>query len=315
MSLFEAPVLAHVVRGGFVESVHRGLAVVTDAGGAVAQAWGDPATPVFPRSSAKPLQAVAALRVGAGLSGAALALACASHSGEDAHLAGVRAMLADAGLGEDDLDNTPARPIGEDALAAWLAAGRPPARIAQNCSGKHAGMLVASRAAGWPTAGYRDASHPLQRHIVATVEDLTGARVSAIVVDGCGAPAHQVPLAGLARAFGRLAAAASGPERDVADAMRAHPWFVGGTGRPDTDLMRGVPGVIAKEGAEAVFAIGLPDGRGVAVKIADGARAGRVVAAGVLAGLGIDPDAVARLGALPILGHGEPVGAVIAALG
>lgn len=315
MSLFEAPVLAHVVRGGVVESVHRGLAVVTDADGTVARAWGDPGTLVLPRSSTKPLQAVAALRAGAGLRGASLALACASHSGQDAHLAGVRAMLADAGLSEDDLDNTPARPISEDALAAWFAAGLPPASIAQNCSGKHAGMLIASRAAGWPTEGYRDASHPLQRLIVATIEDLTGGPVSAVVVDGCGAPAHQVPLAGLARAFGRLAAAASGPERDVADAMRAHPWFVGGTGRPDTDLMGALPGVIAKEGAEAVFAVGLPDGRGIAVKIADGARAGRVAAAGVLAGLEVDPDAVARLGVLPVLGHGEPVGAVIAALG
>lgn len=315
MSLFDAPVLAHVVRGGAVESVHRGLAVVTTPGGAVAQAWGDPATPVFPRSSAKPMQAVAALSVGAGLSGAALALACASHSGEDAHLAGVRAMLAGAGLSEDDLDNTPARPIDEDALAAWLAAGLPAASVAQNCSGKHAGMLIACRAAGWPTVGYRDSGHPLQRLILATVEELSGEPVSAVVVDGCGAPAHRLPLAGLARAFGRLAAAASGHERQVADAMRAHPWFVGGTGRPDTDLMRAVPGIIAKEGAEAVFAVGLPDGRGIAVKIADGARAARVVAAGVLAGLGVDPDAVAGLGHLPVLGHGEPVGAVIAALG
>ncbi|MFT3876243.1 MAG: asparaginase [Propioniciclava sp.] len=314
MSLLDAPVLAHVVRGGVIESVHRGIAVVTDPGGAVAQAWGDPGTAVFPRSSSKPIQAVAALRAGADLAGASLALACASHSGEDAHLDGVRSMLARAGLSEADLDNTPMRPLGEAPLAAWFAAGRPPASIAQNCSGKHAGMLIACRAAGWPTAGYRDPGHPLQRLIADTIEDLAGETISAVVTDGCGAPAHRIPLAGLARAFGRLAAAASGSERRVADAMRTHPWFVGGTGRPDTGIMTDVPGLIAKEGAEAVFALGLPDGRGIAVKIADGARAGRVVAGAVLAWLGVDPDAAARLGTVPVLGHGVPVGSVVAVL-
>ena len=314
MSLLEAPVVAHVVRASFVESVHRGLAVVTAPDGTVERAWGDPNTPVLPRSSLKPLQAVAMLRAGAALAGEALALACASHSGEDAHLAGVRAALAASGLDEEALRNTPDRPIGEDALAAWLASGRGKERVAQNCSGKHAGMLAACLAAGWDSATYLDPHHPLQRLITDVVAELTGSPVVATVTDGCGAPVHAFELAGLARALGRIASAPSGPEARVAAAMVSHPWFVGGTNRPDSVLMADVPGVIAKEGAEAVLAVGLPDGRGVAVKIADGARAARVVGAAVLGMLGVDPDAVARLGDVPVLGHGERVGSVVAVL-
>lgn len=293
-----------------MESVHRGIAVVTERDGSVARAWGDPATPVLPRSSLKPLQAVAALRAGAPLEGVSLGLACASHSGEDGHLAGVRSALAASGFGEGDLRNTPGRPIGEDALAAWHRAGRGVSRLAQNCSGKHAGMLAACRAAGWSTDDYLSPEHPLQRLVVEVVEDLTGERIEATVTDGCGAPIHAVALSGLARAFGRIAAASGGHERAVARAMGAHPWHVGGTGRPDTRLMEDLPGVIAKAGAEAVLAIGLPDGRGVAVKITDGARAAQVAAAGVLAELGLPDEAVRRLGAMPVLGHGVPVAEV-----
>ena len=286
---------------------------MTAPDGSVERAWGDPTTPILPRSSLKPLQAVASLRAGARLAGEALALACASHSGEAAHLAGVRAALAASGHTPDDLRNTPGRPTGEGALAAWLASGHGDERLAHNCSGKHAGMLAACRAAGWDEESYLDAAHPLQVLVRDVVGELTGERIVATVVDGCGAPVHAFALAGLARAFGRLAAASEGAAANVAEAMRDHPWFVGGTGRPDSVLMAGVPGAIAKAGAEEVFAIGLPDGRGVAVKIADGSRAGQVVAAAVLAGLGINPD-VARLGDVPVLGHGERVGAVMATI-
>lgn len=314
MSLQEAPVVAHVVRGGFVESVHRGLAVVTAPSSEVEQSWGDPATPILPRSSLKPLQAVAMLRAGAPLAGEALALACASHSGEQGHLDGVLASLAASGLGVDDLRNTAGRPIGDAALVAWLRAGHDDERLAHNCSGKHAGMLAACRAAGWDTDTYLDRGHPLQVLVAQVVEELGGEPIVATVTDGCGAPVHAFALAGLARAFARIAVATSGAEARVAEAMRAHPWFVGGTGRPDSVLMADVPGVIAKAGAESVIAIGLPDGRGVAVKTADGARAAEVVAASVLAGLGVDPDATARLGDVPVLGHGERVGSVVAVL-
>lgn len=314
MSLQNAPVVAHVVRQGFVESVHHGLAVLTDPAGDVARAWGDPRTPVFPRSSLKPLQAIASLRGGAALTGEALALACASHTGEPWHLEGVRASLAASGLTEDDLRNTPGKPLGEAALAAWLAAGHGDERIAQNCSGKHAGMLRACRASGWSAEDYLDQRHPLQASVLEVTREYTGEEIVTVAVDGCGAPVPAFPLVGLARAFGRLAGARDGEAKLVADAMRAHPFHVGGPGRPDSELMAAVPGLIAKEGAEAVVAVGLPDGRGLAVKIADGNRAGRVVAAAALRNLGLDEAALDALADVPVLGHGETVGAVVATL-
>lgn len=314
VSLQNAPVLAQVVRQGFVESVHHGIAVLTDSSGRVDQAWGDPTTPVFPRSSLKPLQAIASLRGEAPLEGEALALACASHSGEAFHLAGVRASLAASGLTQSDLRNTPGKPIGETALAAWLAAGRGAERIAQNCSGKHAGMLRACVASGWSLTDYLDPRHPVQRSVLEVTQEYAGEQIVTTAVDGCGAVVPAFPLVGLARAFGRLAAATQGEAKSVADAMRAHPFHVGGPGRPDSELMAAAPGLLAKEGAEAVVAIGLPDGRGLAVKIADGHRAGRVVAAAVLRLLGVDAAALDALGDVPVLGHGKTVGSVIATL-
>ena len=311
MGLSEAPVVARVIRGGFVESVHRGIGVVTAPDGSVERAVGVVTTPIFPRSSLKPLQALAALRAGAPLAGESLALACASHAGEPRHLQGVEAMLGASGLTVANLRNTPDLPGGEDARAAWLRAGRGKEALAQNCSGKHAGMLAACVAAGWEKVSYLNEDHPLQVLIGQVIEELTGERIVATAVDGCGAPVHALPIVGLARAFGRLAAARAGLEKQVADAMRAHPGLVGGLNRPDSDFMAAVPGAIAKVGAEEVFAVGLPDGRGVAVKIVDGHRAGRVLAAALLRRLGVDEAAVDALGDVPVLGHGQTVGRVI----
>ncbi len=341
VSLEAAPVVAQVVRNGVVESVHRGIAVVTDASGAVVRAVGDPSTVVFPRSSLKPVQALAMLCAGAALGGPSLALACASHAGEPMHIAGVRASLAASGLTVDALRNTPDLPLGETARAAWLAAELGPESLAQNCSGKHAGMLAACVAAGWSLDDYLAPGHPLQVLIRETVTEVCGEPIVHTGVDGCGAPIHAFALTGLARAFGRLAAATpeaaaasnarpatrepevarershahgavAGDLTRVAEAMRAHPELIGGPGRADTELMRAASGVIAKGGAEAVFAVGLPDGRGVAVKIADGHRADRVVAAALLRDLGMDAAACDALADVPVLGHGRPVGAVVA---
>lgn len=312
--LVQAPVVAHVLRNDVVESVHHGLGVITAPDGSVVHALGDPATPVFARSSNKPLQALAMVRAGLDVSGSHLALVCASHSGEPMHLAGVRELLATSGFAETDLDNTPDLPWDQHAREAWLAAGRGRAAIAQNCSGKHAGMLATCAAARWDAATYRSPRHPLQRTITQLIAELYDHDVLATGVDGCGAPAHQLPLRGLARAFGILAGARDGAEQRVADAMRSHPELVGGTGREVTDLMRAIPGVIAKDGAEGVFAAGTPDGHGVAVKIVDGnPRASRVVLAALLARLpGFDPGPLARLADSRVLGHGRPVGRVVA---
>lgn len=315
-ALADAPVLAHLVRGGFVESVHRGSIAVTGPDGGLTHAWGAATDPVFPRSSNKPLQAVAMLRAGLVLPPPHLALACASHSAEPFHLDGVREMLADAGLTEADLQNTPDLPYDPQERDVWVAAGRTARPIAQNCSGKHAAMLATCRLNGWDTATYRDVDHPLQRLMAATIEALAGEPVAASAVDGCGAPVMAVSLAGLARAFGRIAAApADTPEGLVAAAVRAHPELLGGTRRDVTALIRGTDGVVAKDGAEAVQAVGLPDGRGLALKIADGGQRARpVVTAAVLRHLGVASQAYDVLEAAPVLGHGEPVGALVAVL-
>ena len=307
--------VAEVVRSGFVESVHRGVVVAVDADGTVLLERGDIRAPIFPRSSNKPLQALAMLRCGLGdrlPDEALLALVCSSHSGEDFHLEGARRILAGAGLTETDLQNTPALPLDQQERDAWVAAGRPASSLAADCSGKHAGMLATCVANGWDTATYLDPRHPLQLAVAQTIAELAGEPVAATGVDGCGAPVMAVSPAGLARAFGRLGSAADGtPEARVRDAIRAHPEWLGGTRRDVTTLIRGVPGLVSKDGAEAVQAVGLADGRGLAVKIADGgARARPVVVAAALRALGLTADVLAELDEQPVLGHGAPVGAV-----
>ena len=312
VSLYDAPVVAHVVRSGFVESVHHGSVVALDAQGSILLTVGDVAGPIFPRSSSKPIQALAMLRAGLDLDGELLALAAGSHSGESFHLEGVRRILAGAGLREQDLQNTPDLPYDELERTAWIASGRGATSLAQNCSGKHAAMLATCVAAGWDTATYLEPKHPLQLLIAQTLIELSGEPAAASGVDGCGAPVMAVSLTGLARVFSRFATAPEGTdEARVAAAIRAYPQWLGGTGREVTALIRGVPGLIAKDGAESVYAVGLSDGRGVALKIADGAQRARpVVMAAALRRLGIDAEVLDELAHAPVLGHGEPVGSV-----
>ncbi len=302
--------LARVRRGDLVESVHLGHLVALDAGGNAVLDVGDPEAVIFPRSALKPVQAVAMLRCGLDLDGELLALASASHSGEPGHLDGVRRILAGAGLDEDALDNTPDVPLGESGAAAFRAAGQPPSPVAQNCSGKHAAMLATCVANGWPTAGYRDPGHPVQQRIRRTVTDLTGDVPEHVTVDGCGAPLFSTTTAGLARAFARIATSAPDTaEGRVAAAVRANPWWLGGTGRPVTRFVERVPGLVAKDGAEGVFAAALPDGRALAVKVLDGsARPLPAVVAAALTALGAEVDD--DLGRVDVLGHGVPVGRV-----
>jgi L-asparaginase II len=304
--------VASVVRSGFVESVHYGSVVVLDPDGQPALSVGAWDEPVFPRSSNKPIQAAAMVRAGLDVDDELLALAAASHSGEPFHLDAVRKLLAAAGLSEADLQNTPDLPYDPQERARWLAAGRTPSSLAQNCSGKHAGMLAACVAAGWDPADYLDPGHPLQRLTAEVLTELAGEPVTHVGTDGCGAPVLAVTLTGLARAFSRLVRAPEGTaERRVSDAMRRHPRFVGGSRRDVTALMEAVPGLLAKDGAEAVYAAALSDGSAVAVKIADGGdRARPVVMAEALRVAGVDPTRLACLDDVPVLGHGRPVGAV-----
>ncbi|MFY1674928.1 asparaginase [Plantactinospora sp. WMMB334] len=312
--------LVEVVRSGFVESVHRGSVVVLDAGGSVLAGAGDVTGPVFPRSSNKPLQAVGMLGVGLRCGGADLAVVCASHHGEDLHVDRVGGLLRRTGLAESALRCPPDLPLSEQAREALFRAGGGPSRLRMNCSGKHVGMLLSCQAAGWPVDGYWRPGHPLQRRITATVEEFTGEPVAAVGVDGCGAPVLAVSLTGLARAYLRLVSAEAAPAaRTVADAMRAHPELVAGTAAEayDTRLMTGIPGLLAKSGAEGVVAVAVPGYGAVAVKIDDGATRGRMpVLASALrrlsdrAGNPLDAPVLDELAELPLYGGGEVVGSV-----
>lgn len=306
------PVLAEVVRSGFVESRHRGTLVLLAPDGEVQLALGDPDVPVFPRSSNKPMQAAAVLRAGLGLSGERLALAAASHSGEEFHLELVRTMLAEHGLTAGDLRTPPDLPLDPVAAEAYLAAGRVRDRVAMNCSGKHTAMLAACVLNGWPTDTYLEPGHPLQRLVRTTVEETSGERVAAVGTDGCGAPLMAISLTGLARTFRHFVLADTGTaERRVADAMRAHPEYVAGTRRADTWLMQGVPGALSKMGADGVQAVALQDGRALAFKIDDGGvRALGPVLARALTLLGVDAEVLDRIGHVPLLGGTTEVGAI-----
>jgi L-asparaginase II len=305
--------LAEVVRSGFVEGVHRGSVVVLDADGATVAGAGDVTSPVFPRSSNKPMQAVGMLRAGLSLTDPAdVALVAASHAGEDFHLDRVGALLAGAGLDESALHCPPELPVGEEARAAVLRAGGGPRRIQMNCSGKHSGMLLTCLAAGWPLDGYWRPEHPLQQRLRDAVEEFTGERAAAVGVDGCGAPVLAVSLTGLAGAYLRLVSAEPGSvPRRVADAMRGHPEIVGGTQADDTRLMRGVPGLLAKVGAEGIIAAAVPGIGAVAIKIDDGAgRARMPVLVSALRRLGLDAPVLAEYAEAPLFGGGLPVGGV-----
>ncbi len=302
--------LAHVTRSGFLEGVHHGSAVALDPSGAAVVAAGDPGVPMLPRSSVKPLQLLAMLRAGLELPGPLLALAMASHSGEPFHRAGVEQILRVGGFGPADLRNTPDLPLDAGERVRWQCAGRVADRLAQNCSGKHAAMLLTCAVNGWPVESYLDPDHPLQSLVAKTIEELADEPVTAAAVDGCGAPAFAISLTGLARAYGLLARAAPDTaEGVVAAAAREHPEHLGGTGRDVTGLIRAVPGLIAKDGAEGVYAAALPDGSAAALKISDGAgRARQPVMVALLRRLG----ARVELGDPPVLGHGVPVGSVSA---
>ncbi|UGQ14902.1 asparaginase [Yinghuangia sp. ASG 101] len=310
-----SPVLAEVVRSGFVESRHRGALVALDADGSIAFSLGDVTRPVFPRSSVKPAQATAALRAGLDLDGELLALAAASHSGEPFHLDGVREILGRAGLDPSALHTPPQYPFGERAFEDYLRSGGRPDPLVMNCSGKHAAWLAACAANGWDTATYLEPAHPLQRLVLRTVEDLAGERVAHGGVDGCGAPVPALGLTGLARLFRALADPRAGtPEHRVAVAMRAYPEYVAGTGRVDTLLMRAVPGLIAKMGAEAVQGVALADGRALAFKVDDGSvrTLGPIVVA-ALGRLGIAAPGLDEIAEIVLTGGGRPVGAIRAA--
>ena len=292
------PVLVEVIRGGLVESRHRGAVAVVDADGAAVFAVGDAARPVFPRSAVKPLQALPLVESGAAdrckLSDEELALACASHSGEPAHVEGVGRMLSKAGLDPSALACGVHWPRAQAATLALARTGAAASALHNNCSGKHAGFLCVACAMGVEHTDYWRPEHAVQRQVRAVLEDLTGAALSQdrCAVDGCSVPTWAVPLTSLARAFAKFGSGRGlAPMRARAaarlyQACVENPWHVAGTGRFCTEIMRLLGSrALVKTGAEGVFCGALPArGLGIAVKIDDGAgRAAEAVMAALLA--------------------------------
>jgi L-asparaginase II len=287
------PILVEVMRGELVESRHRGAVAVADAEGRIVLALGDAEAPVFPRSAVKALQAVPLIETGAadryGFGDEELALACASHSGEPAHVAGVERMLAKAGLSASALSCGAHWPISQAAAFALARTGTPSA-LHNNCSGKHAGFLCAACARGVDHVGYWQPDHPVQREVRAVLEDFTGAKLTAErrAIDGCSVPTWAIPLEDLAHGFAKFGTGhLLAPERAKAAArLRAactqKPWYVAGTSRFCTEIMQLFGArVFVKTGAEGVYCGALPEqGLGIAVKCDDGAaRAAQAIMA------------------------------------
>jgi L-asparaginase II len=216
-------------------------------------------------------------------------------------------MLAESGLDPSALQCPPMLPLNEAAAHALLARGEQPSALTMNCSGKHAAMLACCVANGWDTSSYLDPANPVQVAMQAWIEELAGEPVKHVAVDGCGAPQHALSLRGLARAYTALVRTQS----RVDEAMRAHPFLVGGTDRDVTRLMQGIPGLVAKDGAEGVYAVALADGSAVALKVEDGAgRARTPILVAALRRLGVDAAVLDELATTPVYGGSKVVGEV-----
>jgi len=295
-------VLAEVTRGGKVESVHAGHVVVLAADGSIAFQKGDPTLSIYSRSSLKSIQASAMVRAGLNLEPRLLALVCASHAGTSIHQTGVQAILVKAGLDEHSLQCVMDRPLDEE-----LRRTAQSTRLAMNCSGKHAGMILTCHINGWPIDSYLSPDHPLQIAIAKEVELMSGESIVNTTVDGCGAPLFMFSLLGLARAIHTLTISTDPIHHSVAQACRDFPQMVSGQGRLATRMMQNIEGLFMKDGAEAINVASMPDGRTLALKISDGnARAVPAVTAAALKILGIDAHEQEE----NTLGGGKSVGSI-----
>ena len=305
----ESEILAQVIRGETVESIHRGHLIVVDGGGETLYSLGNPEAVTFWRSSAKAFQAIPFLTGGAagqfGYTDKEIALACGSHSGERRHTETAAGMLAKIGLNESDLRCGAHLPFDEKRAAEMLKSGEEPTQLHNNCSGKHAAMLAFTKHANADITSYEQLEHPLQKAILECVARFTDVPAGAIKIgiDGCAAPNFAVPVSAMAKAFARLVVPP--PDYDeatkiacqrIVSAMLDFPEMIGGTERLDTMLMREAHGrLISKIGAEGVYSAAVlpsekyPKGLGIALKIEDGddKRARAVVLIELLRQLGI----------------------------
>lgn len=308
--------LAHTVRSGLIESLHRGSAIAVDVSGKILFEYGDPDRPIFYRSAIKPLQALVALRHGVPLSPEEVAVTCSSHDGFPIHIALVHKILRDAELSEHALQTPPDWPLGKAAdVAVRTAGGTEPRSIWHNCSGKHAGWLAACRQIGWDPSKYLEPDHPLQREVLDIVRDATKVDPTPTGIDGCGAPTLRGSVRGLATAFARISS-----EPDFAPtAVPVHrfPSLVASNDRGDGKLAAWWDGPL-KAGAQGLLGAGR-HGIGIAVRSESGSSEVAVVAAvAVMTHLGLLSDAaiaaLADTAAPAVLGHGEPVGTIRPAL-
>lgn len=315
----DAP-LAAVRRGALIESVHRGRFAACDPTGDVLDSSGDPEGYAYIRSCAKPFQAIPLLLSGVaeafGFTDEELAVACASHSGEERHVSLVRSILEKAGLSEESLQNGPHPPFHGPSAQRLARSGEAPSSVHGNCSGKHAGMLALCVHERWGTEDYRDPQHPAQRRILEVVTEVCGLRQDEVLLggDGCGVPSFAMPLKNLATGFARLISGDNLPGElseacgQISRIMRENPYLIAGTGRFDTDLVHGSE-LLVKGGAEGMFACGSPSGWGLTIKVTDGSgRAVRPAALSVLSRRGVETALKENASLLDL--HGESVGEV-----
>jgi L-asparaginase II len=298
-------VLAEYVRSGVVESQHRGYLVALNADGSTNLELGDGGHLFFPRSTVKSIQASAMVRNGLKLEPKLLALASSSHSGSAMHMDHVRQILKMANLDESALQCMLDKPLGESERRAWGSDA--PTRIAMNCSGKHAAMLLTCTLNGWSLENYLDPTHPLQVACREELENLSGEKITLTSTDGCGAPLFLISVAGLARAIQAITLSSDPVHQSVLAASREFPEMVAGEGRLTTEMIQAVPGLYMKDGAEAVEVASMPDGRTLVFKISDGSlRPFRAVLHAGLKRLGVDSPYVQE----PVLGGDKVIGEI-----
>jgi L-asparaginase II len=300
-------VLAELVRSGLVESTHSGHLMLMTADGSDLLALGDVEAEIYPRSAIKSLQAAAMVRAGLNLNDEQLALVCASHGGTNHHQKVALEILQSVGLTESELQNTPDAPLDREARIKW--GDKPATSLAANCSGKHSGMLATCVVNGWDIKTYRDADHPLQLAIAREMAELIGKSIDRVSIDGCGAPLFSMSTRSLAVAARKMRIDSDPIFARVISACLKHPEMILAEGAFDTRMMKAVPGLFVKGGAESVMLASLADGSAIAWKISDGSnRANGPLMRAALAKFGINIEGEA----IDVLGGGKVVGSLSA---
>ena len=300
-------VLAELVRSGLIESTHSGHLILLAADGSDLLTLGDVEAEIYPRSAIKSLQAAAMVRAGLNLNDEQLALVCASHGGTNRHQEVALEILRSVGLSESELQNTPDAPLDREARIKW--GDKPATSLAANCSGKHSGMLATCVVNGWDVKTYRDVDHPLQLAIAREITELIGKSIDRVSIDGCGAPLFSMSTRSIAVAARKMRIDSDPIFARVVSACLKHPEMILAEGAFDTRMMRAVPGLFVKGGAESVMLASLADGSAIAWKISDGSnRVNGPLMKAALAKFGINIEGEA----IDVLGGGNVVGSLSA---